>query len=116
MVKDTLFTLVGDFMNGLSGPFYCPECATLQGLLGYFPHLGEHLEVITVPYERPRAEIVAVLGEAHQECPCLVLGDPARAAGLSVGTTEQGKSFLDDHRAIIEYLARNYGTSRPGHD
>lgn len=84
-------------------------------MLHYYPGVREQLDVRTIPFDRPRSEIAALLGEANQGCPCLVLADPAKADGLPVSTFED-KTFINDHRAIIEYLARTYGTSRPAHD
>ena len=84
-------------------------------MLGYFPKAREALDVRKIGFERPRPEIVELLGEANQGCPCLVLADPARADGLPVLTFGE-KTFMNDQKAILEYLARNYGTSRPSHD
>nr|WP_321514710.1 DUF3088 family protein [uncultured Pseudodesulfovibrio sp.] len=87
----------------------------MEGLLGYFPQLLETLDVIKIGFERPRAAIIDFLGEDNQDCPSLVLADPAKADGLPV--KRYGKyTFINDHRVIIEYLARNHGTSRPSHD
>nr|WP_272701090.1 DUF3088 family protein [Desulfovibrio sp. Fe33] len=87
----------------------------MEGLLHYYPEVRERLDIRTIPFERPRHAIIALLGEEHQGCPCLVVGDPSRADGLPMRTAG-GHVFIDDHRAIIEYLARNYRVSRPAHD
>nr|WP_321260909.1 DUF3088 family protein [uncultured Pseudodesulfovibrio sp.] len=87
----------------------------LEGLLGYFPQLREDLDIRPIEFQRPRAAIITFLGKEHQGCPCLILADPTKAEGLPVQQYEQ-YSFLDDHKAIIEYLARNHGISRPSHD
>ena len=68
-----------------------------------------------IGFDRPRPAIIELLGKDNQGCPCLIPADPTRADGLPVRTYE-GKTFMDDHKAILEYLARNYGTSRPSHD
>jgi len=113
MTKDTLFLLRGDFMRGLEGPFYCPECITLEGLLGYFPRLRDEIDVVRLDYERPRPAILEMLGEDNQGAPCLVLADDARAraAGLPVKEAK-GRSFIDDDKAILLYLSLAYGVSR----
>ncbi|WP_316899067.1 DUF3088 family protein [Pseudodesulfovibrio indicus] len=115
MAKDILFTLAAGFTRDLQGPLYCPECAIMEGLLHYHPELREQLDVRTIDFKRPRPEIVALLGETHQDCPCLIVAEPTKADGLPVSVFED-KTFINDHKAIIEYLARNYETSRPAHD
>jgi len=77
--------------------------------------LREELVVVELKFERPRVALVEVLGDANQGCPCLILDDPTKAEGLAVKEAN-GYFFMDDHKAIIEYLARHYGTSRPSHD
>jgi len=69
MTKDTLIILAGDFMDGLNGPYYCPECAILEGLLAYFPATRKRLDVRRIGFPRPRPEMVELLGEDNQECP-----------------------------------------------
>ena len=115
MTKDTLIILAGDFMDGLNGPYYCPECAILEGLLAYFPATRKRLDVRRIDFPRPRPEMVELLGEDNQECPCLILADRAKADGLPVQAYGD-HCFINDHKAIIEYLARNHGVSRPSHD
>ncbi len=115
MKKDTLFLLKGDFMKGMEGPFYCPECVSIEGVLSYFPALREQLDVVYVDFERPRQVLIDALGEAHQGCPALVVGDPLAASGdfpfKSIGETR----FLDDEKAILRYLGLTYKVSLPAH-
>jgi len=69
MEKDILFLLEKDFTDGGSEPFYCPESALIEGVLSYYPHLREHLDVRYVNFAKPRAKIVELLGESNQSCP-----------------------------------------------
>jgi hypothetical protein len=73
------------------------------------------IDIVKVDFPRPRPAIIEVLGEENQGCPCLILADPGKARGLPVRTC-RGKAFIDDHKAIIEYMARTHGVSRPAHD
>ena len=60
MTRDRLFLLQHDFADPELGgrSFYCKECMTVEGLLASFPALAERIEVIRVPWPRPRAAVV----------------------------------------------------------
>ncbi|MDC0335656.1 DUF3088 domain-containing protein [Pseudodesulfovibrio sp.] len=89
----------------------------MEGLLSYFPRLRDEIEVRKVQFDRPRQEVVRVLGEENQGCPVLVLADPSRAAEFGLSVKEvNGRSIIDDEKAILAYLSRAYGVSRPSHD
>ena len=77
MTKDRLFLLQHDFADPeLSGRvFYCKDCITVEGLLAAFPDLAAKLEVIHVPHPRPRAEVIAALGEENQNLPALAFSE-----------------------------------------
>ena len=77
MSKDILFLLRHDFVDGSEPLYYCPECSEVNGVLHYYPKLRHHLEVRYVDFARPRPEVIALLGEANQSCPVLVLGAEA---------------------------------------
>jgi len=84
-------------------------------LLSYFPKLREAIDVRKIEFTRPRATVINLLGEENQSCPCLILADPTKAKGLPTKQYEE-YTFINDDKAIVEYLARNYGISRPSHD
>lgn len=113
-MKDTLFLLKHDFPDGPGKPFYCPECSQVSGVLHYYPHLRHHLEVRYVDFPRPRPDVVALVGEANQSCPVLVLGEAAPAAveGVPIGS-HQGRRFVSGAEAIGNYLSAAYGIARP---
>ncbi|CCH48306.1 DUF3088 domain-containing protein [Pseudodesulfovibrio piezophilus] len=112
-MKDILFLLRGDFTKDTIGPFYCPDCIALEGILSYFPELREKINVVYVDYDQPRKALVDVLGEENQSCPALVLANPAQAGGLGITVKKsQFRSFLDDQKDILHYLHQIHGTSR----
>lgn len=83
----------------------------------YYPKLKAQLDVRVVDFERPRAEVVALLGEENQCCPSLILADPSKAVALNLPVKEAGElCFMDDEKAIGLYLSQVYGVSRPAHD
>ena len=114
MSKDKLFLLKAEFMDGDQGPFYCPGCAYVSGVLGYFPGLRDELDIQYVDFPRPRPAIVAEVGEENQGAPVLVLGQKAPPApGLYEVKEFQGRSFISGAKDILEYLAATYNISRP---
>ena len=116
MTRDQLFLLKPDFTDGVQGPCYCPACATLEGVLAFYPRLRPLLTVEYVDFARPRAPVIAAIGAENQGLPALVIGsDPAAdqaLAGLDVREA-QGRRFLQSPGDIGRYFARRYGTGTP---
>lgn len=114
MKRDLLFLLKHDFPDGPGRPYYCPECSQINGVLHYYPHLRHALEVRYVDYPRPRPEIVALVGEANQSCPVLVLGPDAPAAveGVTIGS-HGSERFVSGAACIGRYLSAVHGVGRP---
>ncbi|MEZ5565159.1 MAG: DUF3088 family protein [Gammaproteobacteria bacterium] len=118
MTKDQLFLLQPDFMDGDQGPCYCPSCATIEGLLSFYPALRTKLIVEYVDFPRPRAAVIAAIGAANQGLPVLVLPPTTNSAadaalhGLDFGVF-QGRPFLNGVSEIGKYLARRYGIGTP---
>lgn len=111
MAKDRLYLLQPDFRDGDAGPFYCPDCASIEGLLSYYPRLRSALEVSYLDFPRPRAPLASELGAEHQGCPVLILADAQaspKVAGLKVSRA-QGKAFLQEPADIRAYLSAAYG-------
>lgn len=113
-MKDTLYLLAPGFHDGDGAPYYCPYCTAFEGLLHLYPALLEHVEVQRVGFQRPRTEIVSVLGDEHQSCPVLVLGaDPgSRMDGVQIHQS-RGRHFIDEPEDIGNYLSQKYGIPRP---
>lgn len=116
-MADVLFLLQPGFTDPKAGPgeFYCGPCATVSGLLGYYPKLREGLEVKSIAFPRPRPEVVGLLGGPdHPGCPVLVLDEGSTVpAGVTVHTAKTGKRYLDGPTDIGNYLAVKGGVSRP---
>jgi hypothetical protein len=116
MTRDQLFLLEPDFMAGPRGPCYCPACATLEGVLAFYPRLREVLDVQYVEFPRPRPRVVEAIGAENQGLPALVVASNPAAdlalAGLDVREW-QGRRFLQSAGDIGRYLARRHGIGEP---
>ncbi|MGB0907049.1 MAG: DUF3088 family protein [Maricaulaceae bacterium] len=111
-MRDTLFLLPPGFM-GEGRREYCPECAEMWGLLSYFPALKESVEIIYQPIDKPRSDIIALIGEANQNCPTLVLSKASPVyedCGIMI---KNGHRFINNARDIGAYYALRYGTAYP---
>lgn len=112
--RDILLLLGPDF-DAEGRRCYCPACATVEGILGYYPELRAALAVRYIAFPRPRPAVVELIGAANQGLPALVLapGTPASLlAGLEV-RSGNGREFLQGPAQIGRYLARRYGTGDP---
>jgi len=112
MNGDRLYLLKPDFMDGDRGPYFCPGCAEMAGLLEFYPELKKHLDVRYVDYPRPRPELVSLLGEENQSCPVLVTNTGSLPATLKVQYVN-GRAFVEGAREIAEYLAHVYRIGIP---
>ena len=93
---EKLFLLKPDFIDPKLDPekkYFCPNCAIIEGLFIYCPHLRRQLEVHQVDFPRPRPAIVELIGEENQSCPVLIKEDG---------------SFINETRDIIQYLTTQY--------
>jgi hypothetical protein len=113
MNKDTLFLLKPGFYDGDQGPYVCAECAKVEGYLALYPHVAMALDVRHIAFRRPRAEIVALLGEANQGCPVLVLADGAKPAAGAPVKAGIDRRYIDDPNAILSYLGSAYRAPVP---
>ncbi len=112
MSRDRLFLLQPGFIDPKhpEDRFVCPHGLPIEGLLASAPELAARLDITRVPFERPRRDVIAVLGEAHQDLPALVLGDhaPAPADAQAAGEVR----FVTDSRRILELLAGRHGFAK----
>ena len=113
MQMDTLFLLKPGFYDGDRGPFVCAECTKVVGYLSLYPQVAQAITVRQIAFRRPRAEIVALLGEVNQGCPVLVLSDGARSPASELAKVGNGRRFLDDSNAILAYLGTAYRAPVP---
>lgn len=112
MSRDTLFMLPPGFFDN-DRREYCPECAEMWGLLAYYPTIKESLTVVYQPIAKPRAEIVAILGEKYQNCPTLVLAENSPDYSNTVIMRKNGHRFINNARDIGKYYAARFGTAFP---
>lgn len=107
MSRDTLYLIQPGFEDVRQpGPYFvCPHCNVLEGLLASFPKLAEQLDVVRVPFPRPRAAVIAAVGEEHQSLPLLVFGDDAPADASTSGDAR----FVNQSKRIAELLAQRHG-------
>lgn len=113
MSRDRLFLIAPGFEDPAAPgrTFFCPDCNQVEGVLASHPVLAERIEVVRVPFPRPRAPVVALLGEANQSLPVLILGDSAPAPADA--RTHDGLSFVTDTRRILELIAERHGVPFP---
>jgi hypothetical protein len=72
--RDRLFLLEHAFADPELGGrvTYCKDCMTVEGVLATWPELAANIDVILVPWPRPRAAVIEAIGEANQNLPALV--------------------------------------------
>jgi hypothetical protein len=87
--------------------FVCPHGISIEGLLASDPARAARLDVKRVGFARPRPDVIAVLDEAHQGLPALVLGDahPVPDDALTLGETR----YVTDPKRILALLAERHG-------
>ena len=117
--RDQLFLLTPDFLDTRHGdrPFFCPETALVEGMLGFYPKLRAPIDIHYVGFDKPRLAIVALLGEARQGCPVLVMGEESLAVfkprpDITIGES-LGQAFISRDIEICRYLAHRYGVGLP---
>ena len=113
MHRDILFLLKPGFTDpALPGQdFYCWSCALMEGVLASFPALGASLDVRRISFPRPREEVIALVGEANQSLPLLVLADDAPAS--LPAKTHEGRRFANGNMEILDLLHRRHGFPPP---
>lgn len=113
-MRDTLFLLTPGFEDK-GKPWFCPYSAQVVGMLTYYPQLRDTLDVVEVPFPKPRQAVVELLGDKHQALPMLVLGDDApteELANITVGEHD-GRRYVSNTIEIMRYLAVTRGVPAP---
>lgn len=112
MDKDILFLLPPAFAVDGTGDelWFCPDCAPIEGLLATCPMLKGELDIRYVArFARPRTQMVALVGEAHQGCPTLL----TRRRPESVAASEANGWFvIADPGPIARHLRERFGIPR----
>lgn len=113
MTRDKLIILKPDFVDPAypGQRFYCWHCALMEGVLASFPALLDRIDVERIAWPRPRAEVVALIGEANQSLPVLVLADGA-PADLATGSFGR-RRFVAGKDAILATLSARHGIPLP---
>ncbi|MFD2264652.1 DUF3088 family protein [Lacibacterium aquatile] len=105
----TLYLLKSDIIRNGEGPFFCGQCAMVEGFLGYYPQVRHALEIHYIEYPKPRPELIG-LGEENQNSPALLMsGEEAGGSGKQVGDIW----LLNEPKAIIAWLAAHFNVGRP---
>lgn len=114
ILRDRLYLLKPDFQDGDRGPYFCPGCTQMIGLLEIYPQLKETLEIHPVDFPRPRPELVELLGEENQSCPVLILRQvPADLPPHLPVQRANGHSFVEGANEIATCLAHIHGIGIP---
>jgi len=97
--KDRLFLLPSDWPDPAHGSevFHCEACITVEGMLAVYPQHAANIEVIRVPWPRPRDAVVEAIGEDNQNCPALVFAEG---------------EFANDLPSLMEALHKRHGFPR----
>jgi hypothetical protein len=113
-MRDRMYLLKPNFTDKGTGPFFCPGCARIEGMLSYYPALRDKIEIQYIDFQRPRPALVSELGEENQGCPKLILGDATRTIPSNVTVNQaKGRRFISDDFEICRYLAKTYGVGEP---
>ena len=114
MNQDRLYLIRPGFFHEERGPFYCPGCAEVLGLLEHYPFLKERVTLNFVGFARPRSELVKLLGAENQSCPVLILSQDSENLPLFSGLRRSnGFAFVEGAREIGEYFAMVHGSGNP---
>lgn len=114
MNQDRLYLIRPSFFHGERGPFYCPGCAEVLGLLKHYPSLKERVSLHYVDFARPRLELIRLLEAENQSCPVLILSRNSEDLPPPTGLRRSnGFAFVEGAREIGEYFALVHGSGSP---
>lgn len=107
MAKDTLFLIKPGFEDPKQPGtrFVCPHCNQIEGLLAAFPDLAAGLDIQRVGFQRPRAAVIAEVGEENQSLPLLIFGSDVPEDA----SAQDGRRFVQDTKRILALLAERHG-------
>jgi hypothetical protein len=111
-MKDRLYLLKPNFLDQ-GKAYFCPGCAQVEGMLSFYPGIREKIEVHYIEFPRPRARLVAEIGEENQGCPKLVLGGEHAIPQKVTAGDARGRRFISEPIEICRYLASAYGVGEP---
>ena len=108
MNRDILFMLHPRTVETEGKPRYCPDCALVAGYLSFYPAVERALDIRFVAPPRPRPEIIALLGEANQGAPVLVLDEASPSLPGVTCKETNGQRFIDEPKDILAYLGARF--------
>ena len=111
--RDVLFLIEPGFADPAypGAIFYCWQCALLEGVLASFPMLAESIDVVRVPWAKPRLAVMSATGAANPSLPLLVLAQTGSSDSL---TGYRGAcAVIDDHHGILSALSDRHGFPLP---
>ena len=112
-MRPKLFLLSPGFTDGGRGPYFCPDTAYIEGFLSYIPELAAVLDIRRIPFEKPRMEVIEMLGKPNQSCPVYVFPEGEEAPPDAEMSPVTGRMFISDSRHTVSYLSRRYKTVKP---
>lgn len=104
MSKHISFLLKPNFYDGEEGPFFCPHSAAMEGLLKYVPDLESKLDVRRIDFQRPRPDIVQLLGDENQGTPALVIDEGMETPPEAQVSASTGRAFFLGEIEISKFL------------
>lgn len=109
-----LFLLKPDFtdskIDDKGNRYFCPECASVLGIIKYYPQLEKLLDIEYVDFKRPRKEIIKLIGEENQSCPVLIIeNNQKETIDISYFNSYGDKLFVNSTDLIAKYLTDKYG-------
>lgn len=113
MKKYTLFLLKNGFLDNNYGPFYCPDTAAVEGFLKFNPEIENQITVKRINFEKPRQEVIDLLGEENQGCPVLVIEGETKLETQVQVSEKTGKAFINDIESLCDVLAIEFNGTRP---
>lgn len=113
MEKHILFILKPGFYDGEEGPYYCPHSAALEGIILFNPELEDLVDVKRIDFQRPRMDIVPLIGEKNQGSPVLVLAEGSDVPPEAAVYEETGRAYMHGEINIANYFSQEFGIMRP---
>ena len=109
-----LFLLKPDFtdnkIDDKGNLYFCPECASILGIIKYYPQLEKHLDIEYVDFKRPRKEIIKLIGGDNQSCPVLIIENHKDDnVDISYFKSYEDKLFVNSIELIAKYLHEKFG-------
>jgi len=110
MKKPQLFLLKPAY--GEATDQFCPECALVMGYFFYQPQMRKYVDIKLIEFDKPRRDLVKLLGEDLQSSPALVFSEGERPQDTTF-SEYTNRAFINDGRSICRWLGLTYGGLTP---